>query len=150
MADMSLMVIAVSALAGGGVVLLVQQWTQRQRSGPAAERVDADLEVQLARARGIPGAEALLNRLTQQPVIFARELADFAAQLDNLERKAKVEAARRQAASDRRAPMVARIAREAIADMEAKRTRPETRDIRNAAGELVAIARPSCAPAEPG
>jgi hypothetical protein len=149
MVDLSLMAVALAAVAGAGTVLLAQHWV-RGAKGRGADLVDADLEKQLERARSIPGAEPMLDRLSRQPVIFARELADFAAQLDNLERKSKVEEARKHAASERRAPLVARIAREAIADMEARRVRPATRDILNAEGELVAIARPSCAPAKPG
>jgi hypothetical protein len=149
MGDFGVVVLVVgSALAGAGLVLLAQGRAARARGAEAVGLVDADLEAQLARAQTIPGAEQLLVRLSQQPVIFARELADFEAQLDTLERKAKVEATRRHVAAARRAPRVAQAAKEALAAYTAARTKPATRDIRNAEGELVAIVRPSCPPAE--
>lgn len=148
MSELGMVVTVVgSALAGAGIMLLAQGRGGRARSGEAVALVDADLEVQLTRARSIPGAEQLLVRLSQQPVIFARELADFTAQLDTLERKAKVEAARRHVAAERRAPRIAQVAKEAMAAYTASRGKPEPQAIRNAAGELVALSRPSCAPA---
>lgn len=118
----------VSAMAGGGLVWLARGRAERPKSSETvsskAETVsafDENLEAQLTRARDIPGAELLLDRLSRQPVIFARELADFAAQLDNLERKAKVEAARKAAFMQRMAPTTARLAKEAMAALSERR-----------------------------
>lgn len=112
---------AVSAMAGGGLVWLAQGRAARPKSSETVSAFDENLEVQLTRARDIPGAELLLGRLSRQPVIFARELADFAAQLDNLERKAKVEAARKAAFMQRMAPTTARLAKEAMAALSERR-----------------------------
>ena len=115
---------AVSAAVGAGIMFVRQGRPARGRNGEPVTAFDADLEVQLTRARSIPGAEALLARLSCQPIIFTRELADFAAQLDNLERKAKVEDARQHAAAERRAPMLERAAKEAVAKLTAARKAP--------------------------
>ena len=123
---------AAAAIAGAGLVLLVQGRAARARRTGASSGVgvDEDLEAQLTRARAIPGAEPLLDRLSRQPVIFARELADFTAQLDNLERKAKVEAARKGAFMERMAPVTARYAKEAMASYKASRAKPAPPDLR--------------------
>jgi len=97
----------------------VRLGTARDDGRPA--RQVAMLEVQLARARTIPGAEPLLERLATRPVIGAPELTEFTRQLDHLARKALVEETRKQVASERRAPMVARAARQAVASLEQAR-----------------------------
>ena len=113
--------VAVSAMAGAGLVLLMKGRAVRAQTGEPATTFDEDLEVQLTRARSIPGAELLLERLSRQPIIFARELADFRAQLDNLERIAKVEAARKAVFMQRMAPTTARLAKEAMAALSERR-----------------------------
>lgn len=120
--------IAISVVSAAGTVgVLCALGLVRRRpaqDGGLRARQDAMLETQLGRARTIPGAEPLLERLATRPDIGRPELNEFTRQLDLLARKALVEATRKQVASARRAPMVARAARQAVAGLaQARRDR---------------------------
>lgn len=112
---LGLIVVAVASSAATVVVMRGRRDAGRDMA-PAAlsARLTERLEVQLARARTIPGTELLLECLAARAVIDEQELSEFKRQLDNLERKANVEAARKDVARERRAAMVARAARQGL------------------------------------
>jgi hypothetical protein len=94
----------------------------RQHGKPVA--TDA-LERELNRARSLSGAEPVLAQLKNQPCITPRVLAKFTRDLDNIERRARVEAAHEAAKRQLWTPIADRFAREIVADMvKARRQGP--------------------------
>lgn len=89
-----------------------------ERPVDAVIELDANLDVQLERAKTIPGAEAVLNGFLNKTEITQSDINKMAKQLNELERLARVNDVRRDLMLERFAPVTRRYAQEAMANLK--------------------------------